>query len=423
MLDYKNKYLKYKQKYVNLKKMIGGGKKASYKMNDKETEIILTFFDNEIKEEIKYTIKYNLGKGGNGIIYVIEEEDTGERYILKKNIDETDNTDTLNDEGEKSDMLKGKLNDIELEKDMLVLFQGKEETDFLISKYNGIDLYYEFMRKEKEIKDQYANVTTQLLNLLYTINNQQYFHNDIKLANVTIKDDKVYLIDFATLTNLTSDIGSLISMSFNGVIALLTNYNYTKYDKTFPILKPFLIDTDMVGFFYCCIDLLFLLDKSENPYQSINILNELGIINFENSDDIYRLFELFHFILPTSQRTKLDIDIESAHYNKSLPTEDETKVIFDSFLDDNTNLFRYMAYIYNKIKLLLIKNDIQRIWYKKFLKIMSACFLHDFNYANFRQSFEEIVNEFSKLDVSDSAPVSSKKSFMRRLITMGGIIK
>jgi hypothetical protein len=84
-------------------------------------------------------------------------------------------------------------------------------------------------------------------------------------------------------------------------------------------------------------------------------------------------------------------------YDKKLPSKDTAKSIFGNFPDENTNLFRFMAYIYYKIKLYLIKNQTQQIWYKDFLKIMSACFLPDFNYDEFKKDFENIVSQFSKL--------------------------
>jgi serine/threonine protein kinase len=146
-------------------------------------------------------------------------------------------------------MLEGILDDVELEKDMLVLFQGKEKTDFLISTYNGNDLYQEFKNEKQKIKEQYVNVTTQLLHLLHQINRRYIFHNDIKLANITIKDGKVYLIDFGLLTERESISSALISTSFKAVINTLKKISFNKYYDIYIILEKFLNDTDIVGFF------------------------------------------------------------------------------------------------------------------------------------------------------------------------------
>ena len=384
MLNTKKKYLKYKQKYLNLKKMIGGGIDASYKKND--DILTLTYRIDDYNKEIKYRIIDKLGEGNYGIVHkIIKDGDTKNTFIFKEGIR---NDYQSYKEGINSNLLKNILDD-----DMLVLFQGKYESDFLISTYNGNDLLKEFNKNKQQIKKKYANTTTQLLELLHTINKNNIFHNDIKLENITIKDDKVYLIDFGFLTQSKSNIGTFTSMSYNGVITLLTVYNFNAYYKVFPKLKTFLKDTDIVGFFYCCIDLLFLTETDD--YSSFNILHSLNISTYKE-DDIYRLFDLFYFILPESERYIME-EPDYSKYDSKLPYKDTAKSIFGNFPDENTNLFRFMAYIYYKIKLYLIKNQTQQIWYKDFLKIMSACFLPDFNYDEFKKDFENIVSQFSKL--------------------------
>jgi thiamine kinase-like enzyme len=442
-LKYKNKYLKYKNKYLNLKKMIGGGIDAYCEIKDRE--ITLTYKDPynlDIINIIYYTIERELGEGSNGVVYLIKNSDTkdSKSYIYKQGIciinkdEDEHNVCEIYNEGKKSEKLKGILDDRELEKDMLVLFQGfvlfqgkekKEKTDFLISTYNGKDLYQEFKNEKQKIKEQYVNVTTQLLDLLHQINSNKIFHNDIKLANITIKDGKVYLIDFGLLTKYSSDMGTLISMSFNGVIACLKAKFYTiRYSTIFPILELFLIDTDMVGFFYCCIDLLGL--SLYDKYLSINIFSYFSIKDFVRKD-LYKLFELFYFILPTSIKKNISVKVselsndnkkvtqpslntlikESEKYNSILPTIEDAKSIFGKFPDYNTKLFRFMAFIYNKIKEVgLIKSEDQR-WYIEFLRIMSDCFLPNFDYDKFKGNFNFIVSQFSE---SQSLPASSTVS-------------
>ena len=414
MLDYKNKYLKYKQKYFNLKKMIGGGTDATYIIND--NQLTVTFTKDGIVQEINYTIlETSIGKGTSGTVYKITKNDNKDNKDKKEYIFKIlapivkdpspvvkDPSPVVKDpspvvkyplqkEGTDSQMLKDILDD-----DMIPLFQGIDPTDFLISTYNGNNLFQEFQEfqkfKDNQNRNKYAIISTQLLKLLHTINSNDIFHNDIKLENITIKQDRVYLIDFGLLTKSTSNIGSLISMSYNGVIALLKKFKYIYYHDIFDKLN-FLKNTDIVGFFYCCIDLLFLLNKS--MYSSLNILYELGIKNF-NENDLYILFNFFYFILPTPKRNIDILDINLYYFDKLLPSKYKATHIFGNFLDEHTNLFRFMTYIYNKIDYHL-KNKLHRIWYKKFLKCMSACFLPEFNYDDFIPLFNKIVNEFSSL--------------------------
>jgi serine/threonine protein kinase len=407
MLDTKKKYLKYKQKYLNLKKLIGGGINASYKING--YILTLTYqVDPYSTAEIKYTILEQLGKGAYGIVYLIEKNGTEDLYIFKKGI-KRNSYDTYI-EGRKSNLLEGIL-----DPDMVVLFQGKEDTDFLISTYNGNNLFYEFKLQKEKIKEKYETITTQLLELLHKINSNDIFHNDIKLENITIKNDKVYLIDFGLLSKKSSNMGTLWSMSYNGVIAILKAYSYKKYSKTFKTLKSFLKHTDMVGFFYCCIDLLCLINKN---FQSFYILRDLSISNYVEYD-LYRLFELFYFILPMSKRTIPKLDSASEYYDKLLPKLWKAENIFGSFPDENANLFRFMTYIYYKINKYLIENEKQRIWYKEFLKIMSACFLPEINYEQFKEDFKKIVSQFSaSLDVISPSPPAPSSLPLPKLETL-----
>jgi serine/threonine protein kinase len=219
------KYLKYKQKYINLKNIIGGGINASYKKTG--DNLILKYNLENTNYEIKYRIIEEIGQGTHGIVYLIEKDgDIINKYIFKKGID-PDLNESYN-EGIKSNMLDGIL-----DPDMLVLFQGKKDSDFLISTYSGNDLSKEFEYQQIKIKNKYATTTNQLLELLHKINSNNIFHNDIKLRNVTIKNDKVYLIDFGLLTKLKSGMGALVSMSYRGVIAILEEYKCQNYSNTY----------------------------------------------------------------------------------------------------------------------------------------------------------------------------------------------
>ena len=387
MTEIQKKYFKYKQKYINLKEIIGGGIEASYTISGKK--LTLKYNLEGIEHEIKYTIKKILGRGTYGIVSLIEKEgDTTNKYIFKKGIKKS--LFESYTEGNKSNMLDGIL-----DPEMLVLFQGKVQSDFLISTYNGNDLEKEFERKPKKIKDKNATTTNQLLELLHKINSNDIFHNDIKLANITFKNDKVYLIDFGFLTKGISNAGSLISMSYMSVITFLEEYNFNEYKHTYPYLKTFLKNTDIIGFFYCCINLLFL---SNDIHDSSELLHELEISDFKENS-IYNLFKLYYFILPTSIRNKIpDIDKQSNdECDPLLPTHLDAMCIFGNFPDDNKNLFRFMAHIYNKLNSNLRLKENQQTWYKNFLKIMSTCFLPDFDYDKFKPIFNQIVLQFKFL--------------------------
>ena len=135
MSDLKNKYLKYKQKYLNLKKMIGRGIDAEYK--ESGDKLILKYShgtETYIKGE-------KLGRGAYGVVTKITDTKDNQEYILKQSINEGNE---VSDEGIKSEILT-----CILPNDMIPKYQGTIKTDFLISKYNGKNLYQEFYKKKK----------------------------------------------------------------------------------------------------------------------------------------------------------------------------------------------------------------------------------------------------------------------------------
>ena len=58
---------------------------------------------------------------------------------------------------------------------------------------------------------------------------------------------------------------------------------------------------------------------------------------------------LYYFILPSTKRDIPELNLND--YNSKFPNSEYAKIIFGDFLKDNENLFRFMAHIYNKLKL------------------------------------------------------------------------
>ncbi len=275
---------------------------------------------------------------------------------------------------------------------MLVLFQGKFEKDFLISTYNGKDLMNEYQTISPNDKiSKLSTILIQTLGLLHRINKFRFYHNDIKLKNITVKGEKVSLIDFGFL-DVTSRLGSFTSMSFRSLIEFLKIYEFRSYDITFQYLTSIIKDTDIFGFFYCCIDLLFLIHTG-NTFQSNKLLGVLKIKHYD-AYSLYTIFELYYFILPKSLRQIDDLinykNIE-AKFNSRLPLISSS--IFGDIPSDNENLFRYMTFIYDRLVynniLLYFTNDSL----KNFLKVISDCLLPQFDYETFKPKFIESIEQ------------------------------
>jgi serine/threonine protein kinase len=385
-MNYQKKYLKYKQKYINLKNIIGGGINAEYTENG--NIITLRYKLNEIDYEIKYKKTQELGKGGFGQVWLIEREDDSQnKYILKIGLYPDKYESYI--EGKNSELLEGILDD-----NMLVLFQGKFEKDFLISTYNGKDLMNEYQTISLDDKiSKLSPILIQTLDLLHRINTFGFYHNDIKLKNITVKGEKVSLIDFGFL-DVTSRLGSFTSMSYRSLIEFLKVYDFNPYDKTFPYLTSIIKDTDIFGFFYCCIDLLFLIHTG-NTFQSNKLLGFLKIKRYD-AISFKTIFELYYFILPKSLRqidNLINYENIEAKFNSILPLISHTRTVFGDIPPDNENLFRYMTFIYDRLVfnniLLYFTNDSL----KNFIKVISDCLLPQFDYETFKPKFIESIEQ------------------------------
>ena len=131
-MSYNFKYLKYKHKYLDLKKLIGAGLEAICELNEKN--IIITYKSDDKDKELHY--EYNpedpIGSGTYGTVYKIKKlfSDDDTEYIFKMKIPRSSeifkfkgmvNYDyPIVKEGTLSDLLKEIL-----DTESLIIFQGK----------------------------------------------------------------------------------------------------------------------------------------------------------------------------------------------------------------------------------------------------------------------------------------------------------
>jgi WD40 repeat protein len=376
MSNFKNKYLKYKSKYLQLKKQLGSGITASYTID----KITLEYEDTlGAKKNIIYTVKEKVGNGSFGVVYKLVKDDDGAEFILKIGANSFD-------EGIHSDWLL----DI-IDNDMLVLFQGKEPEEFLIAKYNGNDLQKEYFKNLPKIKNEFNSTITQILQLLSKINKRGLYHSDIKLENITIKNNKVYLIDFGFLTK-ESNIASFESNS----IYSITPDDYNELKKKFK-------NTDIFGFFYVCIDLLFLYYSAN--YSLFDIL-----LNIFRSTEITKLFYLYYYILPKDYRTNTTLNniyIILYYFDTKFPSFEKSRQIFCDFNPQHTNLFRFMAFIYDKLIVIPDVYRIDRNNFIIFLRVLSDCLLPDFDYDLFIPKFKAAVNLLFQNNLENGFAINS----------------
>jgi len=340
------------------------------------------------KPNIFFEIIEHIGQGAFGSVDLIQNIENKNYYIFKIGKD--------NDaykEGIQSNMLKGILDD-----DMLVLYQGKSKTDFLISHYNGKNLNQKYTIHKLKLCEDYKNITIQILDLLYRINSKNIFHNDIKPDNLTIKKGKVYLIDYGLLGNMSIG-GSLMSMPFKSVIRDCDGIGFHKYRKYHEYLLGILIDTDIFGFFYCCISLLLFINNKIGIW---DIFKDLKIKDIQE-DSMYNIFKLYYFILPESKRIIPELNEHSNAIYGSLFSSNDYLDLFGVVPPENINLFRFMSYIYFKLDYYLLSSKDERDYYFlrnknnkqnliEFLRVLSDCLLPNFEYATFINKYKIAVS-------------------------------
>lgn len=430
------KYLKYKQKYLNLKKIIGGGIEAVCHIDDDDgfnefNTLNITYGENNIQ----YTNISNsaIGEGSYGKVYKIKKINSTDNteYVFKMSLNKKMFKKMLKKtpiikEGEYSSLLEG-LNI--LDNESLVLFQGfilddfnNQVGEFLISTFNGVDLRKKYTSTNNEDhietlfdeqpldeihnftadikKEQFFSILQKILEHIKKLNNKKFYHNDIKLDNIVIDDNnEVRLIDFGTLDK-TSRQGTFVSMSYK----TLLSSDYIK-DKKYDIigyLNNILIDTDIFGFFYCCIDLLFLLNDENTGSVAKIVFENFGILSGHSS--FIKLFNLYYLILPEENKSyKFEEEVKELTINDPTLVDENKDIlsIFDKILptrditynfcgcnDKNINLYRYILFIYNilidKGIGLIVGNDNL----KHFLLGISVCLLPSFDYNNF--NFDEL---------------------------------
>ena len=397
MSHFYKKYLKYKRKYLYLKNQLGSGIYARYTMTTDigTTRQIVTLYYNDKdgkEQQINYTIEEIIGSGSYGIVYKLRNSEDQNFYIIK-----IGNSTLL--EGIMTDNLKGIIDN-----DMLVLFQGNQEKEFLIAKYNGINLEEEYYKNLLKIKYEFISTTTQILQLLSRINKRGFFHNDIRLVNLTIKNKKVYLIDFG-LMKTESSRGCIISISVRSILDDIQieypeeNINYILNN----LLKPKLKSTDIFGFFFICIDLLGLYVIKDF---SLIIITKIS----NNVDKTYsklKLFYAYYFILPEQYRIYEEINAKMDQFDILFPSLADSICIFGDINPEYTNLFRFMTFIYNELIDIPDVYRIDRNNFINFLRVLSDCLLPDFDYDLFIPKFKAAVNLLFQNNLENGFTINS----------------
>lgn len=151
----------------------------------------------------KYEVKQSIGKGSYAEVF-LGQSSSGESVAVK-----VYQKHTL-----KSDILTNLINEIQVMKilrhDHIVKFKDVYQTDTtvnLVMNYCGQLSLYSQLKSQKHLpKDKSLQYLKQLLHLLQYLHHLGVAHRDVKLENILIQHDNLYLIDlgFSTFTDTFS---------------------------------------------------------------------------------------------------------------------------------------------------------------------------------------------------------------------------
>lgn len=207
--NYYIKYLKYKEKYINLKKQNGGDSKI---VNDGILQCIRTTpSDNKSrlnnqkiiiqndKEKFEYVIINFLGSGSYGEVYKIRSSD-GKEFVIKigfEDDDEDDEVDLLYE----VKILERLMIDVLPQCNYTSILSGCQKINAVTKVYHII-FPFKGNNNMKVVLDRTENMhlIPKLLNNIITCLkeiNKRGFHGDLKLENIVVNDsDNAFIIDY-----------------------------------------------------------------------------------------------------------------------------------------------------------------------------------------------------------------------------------
>ena len=405
-INYYKKYNKYKSKYLEIKNnLIGSGENGiiefRLKNGESETPIeinenFILSLTNSVKEqksvliivkkddslEHRFSIQKNLGKGGNGIVFLLNNN-----KVLKLPLNY-----------KKSIKKEGQDEQFRIPDRSRALFQGDSNISFVIYNYLGKDLM-DILHVNSLKEDNLAllfKLYKQLFNQIYELNINNQFHNDVKIENCVIFEDNLSLIDFGTLKDF-SFLGTYHSVSMKGCVIFLKK-NFSKDlqdikldDYIIEYLLENCINTDIIGFFYFIIDCLLINYRiSKTSYSLLtNILQLKGNYCFT---DIIKMLCFFSII--SFNKKPYNILLTNPYCNYFIIEEIEKKLFTYScdspyirLKDNNKGIYCYICFIFNELK---FNNQDQFLF---LLTLVKKCFNSTFNLEQFKENYDILLNK------------------------------
>jgi serine/threonine protein kinase len=463
-MKYKTKYIEYKNKLiiVNGKKrggssegrsmLVGGGLNASiaffsnntFFANDSNVKtnidhhirlfyitnknpqytiyIIVTYILDNNAHIITYKIIKKVGSGTSGTVYKLEQiqpspQSSLNNFVIKLNV---------------LDKVEGKLTEIDKEgqyTDKLqipyrskALFQGNTcNIDFAIFNYLGQDLGTFLSKNSKSMTAEIIlSLIKQLHEQLYSLNSNNYFHNDVKMQNIVVqKVSKINeetkteyfeyvpsIIDYGLVTVNTSQMGTIESMCLYGCASFLLEKITEEEDEErkllvakLTLLQTITVSSDYVGFFniiicllnpnYCAYNIYYYILEINHKYTFDNLLNILCLLCYVSNSAKCDNFLAMSQCVKIVQKIDTKLEGTKIHMELFKPlTSDESPHMQRRLL--------FLCFIYSVSISNYGTGNVEFVHISKlpqFLLDISCCLDLRFNLEQFNANFGRIFNE------------------------------
>jgi len=408
-INYYKKYIKYKNKYLEIKNnLLGAGQNGiiEFRLKDGEKEIpieieedfitsleknlndnksVFIILKKEDRSEQRFSIQKMLGKGGNGIVFLLD----GDKIIkfplnLKKSIKK-----------------EGQDEKLKIPVGSKALFQGDSNISFVIYNYLGENLkntlfLNSFQQNEEKKLSLLFNLYKQLFDQIYALNTNNQFHNDVKIENCVILGDNLSLIDFGLVKDF-SYLGTYTAVCMKGCV----NWLKGRFSKDLQDIKlddciiEYLlvncVNTDIIGFFNFIIDCLLKNYKIKKTSYSLlnNILQLKGEYCFNDIIKLLCFFSIVSYdkkpynILVKNQLCKFFIQ----GIQEKLFIHATCDSPYIRLKDNLKGINCYVCYLYINLD---FKTQDQFLF---LLTLVKMCFNLTFNLEKFKKNYHIILNK------------------------------
>lgn len=167
---------------------------------------IKRLLNNHIENETPFQIQKFIGRGAYGLAYLLIHKETKKQYVLKRmRTKYRGRSQTKSKFKQEIEMLK----QLNLPNVPKVFLEGElENVPFYIMDFiDGNTIEQEIFREGKTFSlEESFIILEKLLNVIIRIHDQKIVHRDLRIPNILLKNDEIYIIDFGLASYIKSNV-------------------------------------------------------------------------------------------------------------------------------------------------------------------------------------------------------------------------